>query len=55
MQRREKHVRSPVSAYWRNLRVDMPLSEKLRVLGKNMTIRITRMQPCCGHPGEPGC
>jgi len=22
---------------------------------RNVTLRVTRRQDCCGHPGEPGC
>jgi len=43
------------SAFIRNLRKPMPLGEKLRLIARNTTIKITRMQSCCGHPGEPGC
>lgn len=47
--------KAPGNAFVRNLRVPMPLSEKLRIVLRNVTIKITRMQRCCGHPGEPGC
>jgi len=47
--------RSSPDAAWRNLRQPMPLAEKLRLLARNTTIKITRVQQCCGHPGEPGC
>jgi len=43
------------SAYIRNVRAPMPLDEKLRLLSKNTWVKISRMQACCGHPGEPGC
>lgn len=33
----------------------MPLAEKLKLLLRNGAIKITRLQGCCGHPGEPGC
>lgn len=42
-------------AAWRNLRQPMPLGQKLRLLFRNLTIRFRKRQPCCGHPGEPGC
>ena len=45
---------SPGTA-WRNLAQPMPLAEKLRMLRRNVGIRITMKQQCCGHPGEPGC
>jgi len=38
-----------------NLRKPMPLGEKLRLLGRNLWIKISKRQTCCGHPGEPGC
>ena len=43
------------NAFVRNLRQPMPLKEKLRLVARNVGIKITRMQSCCGHPGEPGC
>lgn len=43
------------NAFVRNLRRPMPLSEKLRLVLRNSAIKITRLQGCCGHPGEPGC
>ena len=42
-------------AFIRNLKQPMPLAEKLRLIARNTTIKFTRMQSCCGHPGEPGC
>jgi hypothetical protein len=42
-------------AFIRNLRQPMPLAEKLRLVLRNSAIKITRLQSCCGHPGEPGC
>jgi hypothetical protein len=33
----------------------MPLGRKLRLLARNVTIRLVKRQNCCGHPGEPGC
>lgn len=43
------------TAFASNLRQEMPLAEKLRLILRNSTIKITRLQSCCGHPGEPGC
>ena len=42
-------------AFIRNLRQPMPLGEKLRLAAHNTAIKIKTRQPCCGHPGEPGC
>jgi hypothetical protein len=42
-------------AFIRNLKQPMPLATKLRLVLRNSAIKITRMQSCCGHPGEPGC
>ena len=46
---------SSPGAAWRNLMQPMPLAEKLKLIKRNATIRIQTKQPCCGHPGEPGC
>ena len=41
--------------FLRNLSAPMPLPSKLRLIIKNNFIKISRLQGCCGHPGEPGC
>lgn len=33
----------------------MPLGVKLLKLVRNLWRRVILLQPCCGHPGEPGC
>jgi hypothetical protein len=43
------------SAALENLRVPMPLGRKLKLISRNVGIRIVHRQTCCGHPGEPGC
>jgi len=43
------------AASWRNLKVPMPLGRKIRLVVRNTSIKIKTHQPCCGHPGEPGC
>ena len=42
-------------ASWRNLKQPMPLGRKIRLVVRNTSIKIKTRQPCCGHPGEPGC
>lgn len=42
-------------AAWRNLTQPMPLRRKVRLVVRNVRIRVKMRQPCCGHPGEPGC
>ena len=42
-------------AFITNMDAPMPLHRKLRLLVRNITIRIVKRQNCCGHPGEPGC
>ena len=42
-------------AFIRNLKQPMPLGKKLALVARNSAIKITRLQSCCGHPGEPGC
>jgi hypothetical protein len=44
-----------VRAFFTNLSVPMPLWRKVRLLLRNITIRVVKRQDCCGHPGEPGC
>ncbi len=38
-----------------NMDAPMPLTRKLRLLARNVAIRVVKRQNCCGHPGEPGC
>jgi hypothetical protein len=38
-----------------NLDQPMPLPRKLRLLARNLWIRVVKKQTCCGHLGEPGC
>lgn len=38
-----------------NLRQPMPLREKLRLVARNFSLRFSKRQNCCGHPGQPGC
>ncbi len=42
-------------AFARNLRAPMPLRRKVRLVMRNVTIKLRTRQGCCGHPGEPGC
>jgi hypothetical protein len=41
--------------YLTNLSQPMPLGRKLKLLFRNLWIRVTKRQTCCGHVGEPGC
>ena len=34
---------------------NLPLIQKLIIAAGNTWIKIRSRQPCCGHPGEPGC
>ncbi len=38
-----------------NLRLPMPLHRKIWLVLRNLTRRVTHLQDCCDHPGEPGC
>ncbi len=33
----------------------LPTSVKLRMLSRNLWIRVSTGSSCCGHDGEPGC
>ncbi|MFW6150468.1 MAG: hypothetical protein ACOC6A_02935 [Chloroflexota bacterium] len=44
-----------LKAFFTNMAVPMPLHEKLYLVFRNNAIKIVKRQPCCGHPGEPGC
>ncbi|NPV07749.1 MAG: hypothetical protein HPY83_07270 [Anaerolineae bacterium] len=47
--------RPTVSATWENLKQPMPLGRKLRLVAKNLWIRVRTGSACCGNYGEPGC
>jgi hypothetical protein len=38
-----------------NMEQPMPWPHKMRLLFRNISIRIQKRSDCCGHPGEPGC
>ena len=38
-----------------NLKQHLPVGKKLGLFIKNSFIKISRLNSCCGHPGEPGC
>jgi hypothetical protein len=48
-------MRPSPRAFLTNLSVPMPLWRRVRLLLRNMAIRVVKRQNCCGHPGEPGC
>ena len=55
MPHRNKKRKPDARAFYTNLGVNMPWSDKLRLLFRNTWIKIKRLQSCCGNPGEPGC
>ena len=55
MPQRNKKRKPDTRAFFTNLGVNMPWSDKLRLLFRNTWIKIKRLQSCCGNPGEPGC
>ena len=41
---------------WKNFaESDLPLLERVRLLGVNSWWKASHRSPCCGHYGEPGC
>lgn len=48
-------ARPSVRDFLTNLDQPMPFGRKMRLLVRNVWIRIARAQDCCGHTGEPGC
>jgi hypothetical protein len=43
------------SEFFTNLDQQMPWSEKLSKLSRNLWRRVILRQTCCGNHGEPGC
>lgn len=47
--------RNLVTQFMTNLDAPYPLPKKIWLLVRNLSLRVVRLQNCCGHPGEPGC
>jgi hypothetical protein len=47
--------RGSLGQYLTNLGAPIPLPTKIKLLVRNMSLRIIKRQLCCGHDGEPGC
>lgn len=53
---RHHHPHGDMQAARENWRgSNLPLIQKLIIAAGNTWIKIRSRQPCCGHPGEPGC
>jgi hypothetical protein len=51
-----RHRRGSLGVWLTNFRrSDLPLPERIAVTARNLAIRVTGRQGCCGHDGEPGC
>ncbi len=48
-------LRDFISSTLTNLSAPMPRHRKVWLITRNLSLRLVRRQPCCGHPGEPGC
>ncbi len=53
MRRRKRS--GTLGEYFTNLGAPIPLPTKIKMLVRNMSLRIVKRQLCCGHDGEPGC
>jgi hypothetical protein len=51
----ERKTRPSPRAFMRNLQGPQPLNQKILMLLRNNWKKMTTLQDCCGHPGEPGC
>ena len=41
--------------FFANLRGPLSLAQKLRMVAGNTTIKVRKMQGCCGNYSQPGC
>ena len=48
-------LRTIMASFLTNLEGPLPWPVKLRLLVRNLALRVIKRQSCCGHPGEPGC
>lgn len=47
--------RKSARAFLTNLDAPYPFWTKMRLLVRNLSLRVIKLQDCCGHDGEPGC
>jgi hypothetical protein len=47
--------RPAVKKVTRNMTKSVPLDTKIKQIATNMWIRVSKLQTCCGHPGQAGC
>jgi hypothetical protein len=52
---KEESTRPSLRTSLTNLKGPQPWTQKIRLLLRNNRIKLTTLQNCCGHPGEPGC
>jgi hypothetical protein len=38
-----------------NLDEPVPLGTKIKHISTNLWIKVSKLQSCCGHPGQAGC
>lgn len=43
------------NAFVRNLKQPMPIGRKIALFVKNGTLKVIKLQNCCGNYGQPGC
>lgn len=51
----KKKERPSIRDFFINLSGPLPLKDKISLLLRNNAVKMKNQQPCCGHPGEPGC
>jgi hypothetical protein len=52
---RKTQKRGEVRKFSRNLKEPVPTGTKVKQIATNLWIRVSKMQDCCGHPGQAGC
>jgi len=53
--RKKRENDASVRKFSTNLREPVPAGTKIKHISTNLWIRVSKMQDCCGHPGQAGC
>jgi hypothetical protein len=53
--RKRKRTYGSIRKFSVNLAEPVPTGTKIKHIATNLWIRATKLQGCCGHPGQAGC
>jgi hypothetical protein len=53
--RKNKGNETSIRKFSMNLKEPVPAGTKIKHIATNLWIRASKLQDCCGHPGQAGC